>query len=59
MRIGNGTEPTFNRYGADMAQLPNHMVSKARNLEEFVNNVYPSLDFNCSNTQFIMSRAHH
>ena len=57
MRIGNGTEPTFDQYGADMVQLPNHMVSKARNLEEFVDNVDPSLDFNCSNTEFIISRA--
>jgi len=57
MRIGNGTEATFNQYGVDMVQLPNHIVSKARNLEEFVDNVYPSLDFNCNNTKFIMSRA--
>ena len=32
MRIGNGTEPTFDKYGVDMVQLPDHMVSKAMNL---------------------------
>jgi hypothetical protein len=57
MRIGNGTEQTFSEYGEDMVRLPNHMVSAARNLEEFVDNVYPSLDMNCSDTNFIMSRA--
>jgi ATP-dependent DNA helicase PIF1 len=59
MRIGNGTEQTFNQYGEeDMVRLPNHMVSEARNLEEFfVDKVYPSLDINCSDTNFIMSRA--
>ena len=40
-----------------MIQLPDHMVSKAMNLEEFVDAVYPSLDINCSDTKFIMSRA--
>jgi ATP-dependent DNA helicase PIF1 len=57
MRIGNGTEETFSEYGEDMVRLPNHMVSTARDLEEFVDNIYPSLDTNCSNTDFIMSRA--
>ena len=57
MRIGNGIETTFNQYGSDMVRLPKHMVSTARNLEEFVDNIYPSLDVNCNNTKFIISRA--
>ena len=41
-----------------MASVKNFIaVSKERNLEEFVDDIYPSLDFNCSNTKFIMSRA--
>ncbi len=42
-RIGHGTEPVYLNRGSDVVRITDEFVSKAKNVSEFIDELYPDL----------------
>ena len=56
-KIGDGTYPINQDIGSDMIKIPSNWLSKASNLEEFIEEAFPNLAYNYNNSELMKGRA--
>ena len=56
-QIGDGNYPIEKELGPDMIRIPNSWLSKAKNIDEFINEAFPNFTMNCENDDFLKGRA--
>ena len=57
LKIGEGTEPTFNSNEDDLIKLPDEICMNLSNPSELINYIYDDLSENYSDTKYIIDRA--
>jgi len=57
LKIGEGTEPTFNSNEDDLIKLPDEICMNLSNLSELINYIYDDLSENYFDTKYIIDRA--
>src|SRR2546421_292636 len=57
MRIGNGTETIIKEFGDNIVKIPHNIVSDSQTLSEFVDEIYPLLEKNCNDFDFMVNSA--
>jgi hypothetical protein len=55
-QIGNGTYPTVPHLGSNFIELPSRIISKNEDLNAFINEIYPNLETNSTNTLYKQQR---